>query len=158
MKVVAAVVPNFTAVAPVNDVPVTTAMEFGSPIAGVKFVILGNTIKLAVLVPMPAALVALTFPVIAPVGTFIFICVAETGVIVPVLTVPDGAVNSTSVTLFKFEPLIVTVAPTAPMVGENDVMVGGLMTINMELLVDVPVGAVTLIVPVLAVAGTVAVI
>ncbi len=55
-------------------------------------------------------------------------------------------------------PFIVTVAPTEPLVGVNDEIVGALITVNIALLVPVPPGVVTLIAPVDAVAGTVAVI
>src|SRR5206468_1776206 len=48
--------------------------------------------------------------------------------------------------------------PTGPLVGEKPVMAGGGMTVNVPLLVAVPPDVVTLIVPVLAPPGTVAVI
>ncbi len=150
--------PNFTAVAPVNDVPVSTTLLPGNPMVGAKLVIFANTLKVAVLVALPAALVTLILPVIAPLGTLTLIDDAETTVIAPALTVPTEAVNSTSVTLFKFVPLIVTVAPTAAAVGENAVMVGGLIIINIVELVAMPPGVVTETVLLLAVAGTTAVI
>ena len=56
----------------------------------------------------------------------------------------------------KFVPLIVTLVPTGPLVGEKLVMVGGLVTVKLLLLVAVPSGVVTLTGPVVAPAGTVA--
>ena len=56
----------------------------------------------------------------------------------------------------KFVPLMVTLVPTGPLVGEKLVMVGGLVTVKLLLLVAVPSGVVTLTGPVVAPAGTVA--
>jgi hypothetical protein len=65
--------------------------------------------------------------------------------------------NRTVVAPVKFVPLIVTVAPTAPLVGLKLVIVGGLATtVNALALVAVPPGVVTLSGPVVAPAGTVA--
>src|SRR5256712_8816342 len=56
-----------------------------------------------------------------------------------------------------FVPLIATLVPTAPLVGVKPVIVGGLaVTVKLPALVPVPPGVVTLIVPVVAPAGTVA--
>ena len=62
----------------------------------------------------------------------------------------------TEVAPVKFVPLIVTLVPTDPLVGERPVMVGGLTTVNALELVAVPPGVVTLSGPDLAPAGTVA--
>jgi hypothetical protein len=155
---VALVVPIVTFDAPVKLVPVITTLLLGNPIVGAKLDIPGITLNELVLVAVPAALVALILPVTAPDGTFTLIIVADTGVIAPAFTVPLAAVNSTSVTEFKFVPVIVIVAPIAPLVGVNEVMVGFLITVNIAVLVPLPAGVVTLIVAVDAVAGTVAVI
>ena len=56
----------------------------------------------------------------------------------------------------KFVPLIVTLVPTDPLVGEKPVIVGGLSTVNALELVAVPPGVVTLSVPLVAPAGAVA--
>ena len=56
----------------------------------------------------------------------------------------------------KLVPLMVTVEPIAPLVGENDVITG--LTLKMLGLVPVPPEFVTVIVPVVAPEGTFAVI
>ena len=66
--------------------------------------------------------------------------------------------NFTAVAPVKAVPVITTLAPTAPLVGEMPVMVGGGITVKEPALVPVPPAVVTLIVPVVAPAGTVAVI
>ena len=66
------------------------------------------------------------------------------------------ALNFTEVAPVKFVPLIVTLVPTVPVVGEKLVIVGGLVTVKELLLVAVPLGVVTLTGPVVAPAGTVA--
>ena len=62
----------------------------------------------------------------------------------------------TEVAPVKFVPLIVTLVPTDPLVGERPVMVGGLTTVNALELVAVPPAVVTLIGPVVTPAGTIA--
>ena len=64
--------------------------------------------------------------------------------------------NATAVAPVKFVPLMVTLLPTSPLVGVKLVMVGGFTTVNAPVLVAVPAGVVTLSVPVVAPAGTVA--
>ena len=66
--------------------------------------------------------------------------------------------NFTAVALVNPVPVIVTLAPTPPLVGEKLVMEGGGITVKELALVVVPPAVVTLIVPVVAPAGTVAVI
>jgi hypothetical protein len=57
----------------------------------------------------------------------------------------------------KFVPLIVTLLPTAPLVGVKLVIVGALaLTVKLLALVAVPPGVVTLTGPVVAPVGTVA--
>jgi len=59
----------------------------------------------------------------------------------------------------NFVPAIMTDVPTGPLVGRKVVMVGfGTVTVKLVALVAVPEGVVTVIVPVVAVAGTMAVI
>ena len=59
----------------------------------------------------------------------------------------------------KFVPVIVTLVPGVPLVGLNVVMVGaGTLTVKLVEDVAVPPGVVTVIVPVVAPFGTVAVI
>ena len=62
----------------------------------------------------------------------------------------------TEVAPVRFVPLIVTLVPTDPLVGERPVMVGGLTTVNALELVAVPPAVVTLIGPVVVPADTVA--
>jgi hypothetical protein len=63
--------------------------------------------------------------------------------------------NVTDVAPVRFTPLIVTPAPTAPLVGVKLVIVGALATVKLDALVAVPADVVTLIGPVVAPAGTV---
>ena len=64
--------------------------------------------------------------------------------------------KATMVALAKPEPLIVTPAPTNPLVGVKLVIVGPAVSVNALALVAVPLGVVTPIGPVVAPAGTVA--
>ncbi len=68
--------------------------------------------------------------------------------------------NTTWVTPEKFVPLIVTDVPAGPEPGENEVIVGHEVeaTVKSVELVSVPLDWVTAIGPVVALAGTVAVI
>jgi hypothetical protein len=124
------------------------------PLVGVKLVIVGGlmTVKLLALLAVPPDVVTLSGPVVAPAGTVAWIAVAE--VTVKVAAVP---LNATDVVPVKFVPPIVTVAPTAPLVGLKLVIVGELATtVNALALVAVPPDVVTLSGPVVAPAGTVA--
>jgi hypothetical protein len=58
----------------------------------------------------------------------------------------------------KAVPVTVTLVPTGPLAGVKDEIVGAGMTVKLEALVAVPPGVVTLMGPVVAPAGTVAVI
>ena len=65
--------------------------------------------------------------------------------------------NCTAVAPLKFVPLIVTLAPTSPLVGVKLVIVGALaVTVKLLLLVAVPPSVVTLSGPLVAPLGTVA--
>ena len=109
------------------------------------------TVKLLVLVAVPPGVATLSGPVVAPAGTVAWIAVAD--VTVKLALTP---LNVTAVTPAKFVPLMVTLLPTSPLVGVKLVMVGGFTTVNAPVLVAVPPGVVTLSVPVVAPAGTVA--
>jgi hypothetical protein len=77
------------------------------------------------------------------------------------LTVNEAEVtlNLTRVAPVKFVPVIVTDVPIGPLVGVKLVIVGaGAVTVKVPALVAVPPAVVTLIVPVVAPEGTVAVI
>lgn len=105
-------------------------------------------------VTVPPGVVTAIVPVVAPAGIVAVICVAEVAVKV-VAAVP---LKLTAVTPVKFVPVIVTVAPFAPLEGVKEVMVGAGTTVKLVALVAVPPGVVTAIVPVVAPVGTVAVI
>ena len=62
---------NATAVAPLKFVPVIVTLVPAGPLVGVKLVIVGagTTVKVLALVAVPPAVVTLTGPVVAPVGT-----------------------------------------------------------------------------------------
>ena len=66
--------------------------------------------------------------------------------------------KATAVAVLKLAPVMVTLVPTRPLVGVKEVMLGATMTVKSVALVPVPAGLVTLIFPVVAPAGTVAVI
>src|SRR5207248_2848168 len=68
---------KFTAVAPVNVVPVIVTLAPTGPKAGVKLVIVGDTMKLAVLVAVPPGVVTLSGPVVAASGTVVWIAVSD---------------------------------------------------------------------------------
>jgi len=110
-------------------------------------------VKLAELVPVPPAVVTLILPVTAPTGTVAVIWVAELTVKLVAATPP----NFTEVAPVKPVPWIVTEVPTGPLVGVKDVIVGAVVTVKSDALVAVPPGVVTVILPVTAPVGTVAV-
>ena len=66
--------------------------------------------------------------------------------------------KATALAPFKLVPVIVTDAPTPPLVGLKPEIVGGASTVKLPLLVACPPGVVTEIGPLLTAAGTVAVI
>ena len=101
------------------------------------------------LVALPPGVVMLSGPDVAPVGTVA--CIAVSEVTVKAALAP---LNSTVVAPVKFVPLIVTLVPTGPLVGEKLVIVGGLTTVNALGLVAVPPAVVTLSGPVVAPVGT----
>src|SRR5207244_2799580 len=123
------------------------------PLGGVKLVIAGGliTVKLPGLVAVPPGVVTLIVPVVGPAGTVAWIEVAE--LTVKLALTP---LNATAVAPVKVVPLMVTLVPTGPLAGVKPVIVGGLITVKLPELVAVPPGVVTLIVPVVAPAGTVA--
>jgi hypothetical protein len=77
------------------------------------------TVKFVALVAVPPAVVTVIFPVVAPDGTVVTICVAVFDVIVAVVPL-----NFTDVAPVRFVPVMVTDVPTGPEFGLNDVMVG----------------------------------
>jgi hypothetical protein len=158
LKVLAAVPENLTAVAPVKFVPVMVTTVFTRPLVGKKTVIVGAavTVKTPALVAVPPGVTMLIGPLLAPLGTVAVICDAP-------LALNDVAatpLKSTAVAPDKLLPLIVTDVPATPVVGEKLEIVGGAPTVTVKfaVLVAVPVGVTTRRGPVVAPAGTVAVI
>ena len=110
-----------TAVIPVKLVPLMVTEVPGGPEAGVNEVIVGATVtvKSVALVPVPAEVVTVMRPVVAPEGTVVVICVGE-------LTV-NGALTPSNLTVIVPEnpvPVSTTVVPTGPLVGVNEVITG----------------------------------
>ena len=142
-------------------VPVrVTAVPTGPPV-GVNELIVGGvedpvSVNVLALTPVPAVVVTLRLPVVAPLGTLACIWVSESTV-TRVAGVPFKATWVAPVT--KLVPVRVTAVPTGPLVGVNDVIVGGVedpVSVNVLALTPVPAVVVTLILPVVAPLGTVA--
>src|SRR6185295_2051415 len=125
------------------------------PLVGLNVGALGATItvKLAALVPVPAAFVTETVPVVAPAGTVVEICASLSTV-----NVADVPLNFTAVAPVKCVPVSVTAAPTMPLVGANVGALGVRMTGKLDARDAGDAALVTEINPVVAPAGTVAVI
>jgi hypothetical protein len=68
---------NFTEVTPVKPVPVMMTLVLTGPAGGVKLVIVGKTMKLVALLPVPPGVVTVILPVVAPEGTVAVILVVE---------------------------------------------------------------------------------
>src|SRR5207245_6549495 len=122
---------------PVKFVPLIATLVPTAPLVGVKPVIVGGlatTMKLPVLVAVPACVVTLIVPVVAPPGTVAWIAVAE------LTTKPAPTpLKATVVAPVKLVPLIATLVPTAPLVGVKPVIVGGLaVTVKLPALAAVP--------------------
>ena len=109
--------------------------------------------KFVELVAVPPGVVTRIGPVVAVAGTVAVIRVAEFTV-----NVADTPLKVTEVAPVNPVPVMTTLVPTGPLVGLNDVIVGAGWTVKFVELVAVPPGVVTRIGPVVAVAGTVAVI
>jgi hypothetical protein len=111
--------------------------------------------KLLELVVVPPGVVTLIVPLEAPLGTVAVTWLDE-------LTANDAVVplNVTAMAPVKPEPLIVTVVPALPLPGENEVIDGAWVELVIEKLLElaaVPPDVVTLIFPLEAPLGTVAV-
>jgi hypothetical protein len=146
-----------TELAFVKPLPVSVTLAPTGPVAGANSVMLGGgmTAKLVTLVATPPGVVTAIVPLEAPAGTMAVICVAE-------FTVKPAAapLKATAPTPMKPVPVSVTLAPTGPEPGANPLSVGaGLgVTLKLAALVTLPPGVVTETVPLVAPAGTVAVI
>ncbi len=102
--------------------------------------------------PVPPAVVTESVPLVAPVGTVMLIEVAES-TLITTLVVPMVA----AVTPPRLVPVMVMTVPTAPEAGVKLVIWGATwigVTVKLPAEVPVPAGLVTLMTPVVAVAGT----
>jgi hypothetical protein len=146
---------NVTDVTAVKFVPVMVTVVPAGPEVGVNEVTVGVrvTVKSAGLVPVPLEVVTVTRPVVAPVGTVAVICVGEltvNGALVPL--------KRTVIVPLKPVPLMITADPTGPFVGVNVEIVGAPgVIVKSVALVAVPFAVTTVMRPVVAPAGTVAV-
>src|SRR5262249_35185641 len=114
-----------------------------------------STVKVALLARLvPAGLVTVSLPVDAPSGTVTVSCVALIACTFVWPTPPKG----TFVAVERVVPVRVTGKPAWECAGVNEVTVGGSTTVKLPVLVPEPDGVVTATLPVVAVAGTVAVI
>ena len=151
-----AVVPlNFTEVTPVKAVPVMTTLVPTGPLAGVNDVIgrrrsdhetrrAGGGSETRLHCDRAGRCAG---------RHVVVIDVSET-------TVKDAVVplNLTAVAPVKLEPVRVTAVPAKPLAGANDAMEGGPRTVKLDALTIEPIVLVTVILPVVAPVGTVAVI
>jgi hypothetical protein len=149
---------NRTRLAPVKPTPVITTDVPITPLVGLNDVIAkppAVTVKLVALVAVPPGVVTAIGPVVAPTGTVAVIWVFESTVKLAVVLL-----NFTAEAPRKPVPVTCTEVPTGPLVGSNEVIVGTgeAVTVKFIALVAVPSGFVTEIAPVVAPAGTVAVI
>lgn len=154
--------PKVTEVTPERFLPVIVTVAPMRPLRGEKPVIVGVgngedvTVKLAVLRAVPAVVVTLTGPLIAPSGTNVVIWL----VLSAVNDVAPAPVNATDVTLVNPEPVTVTRVPTGPNVGARLTILGatggGVVTAKMPTLEAVPAAVAMEITPVTALGGTVA--
>ena len=122
-----------------------------APVLGDRLVIFGTTVKLNPLLFTPLANTT-TFPVVAPLGTVVAMLVA-----LQVVTVAVVPLNFTVLAPWldpKFVPVIVTAAPTAPVVTERLVMLGADTTVKLDPLLFTPLANTTTF-PVVAPLGTV---
>jgi hypothetical protein len=122
---------NIAAEMPLNDTAVTPVKLFPKmvtvvplvPLVGVNEAIVGgaNTVKSPLLVVLPAGLATVIFPLVAAEGTLTRICVSES----MINPEAESPLNFTLDAPVKLAPVMVTAVPTAPLVGENELMLGG---------------------------------
>ena len=150
---------NCTDVTPVKRAPLMVTDIPAGPLVGKKLLIVGGvalvTSKVPLLVAVPFDVVRTEIlPSVAFVGTVAVIWLGLT-----TLKVALTPLNLTELTFAKLEPLMITNVPRGPLVGEKPLMVGAvpLVTSKLPLLVAVPKGVPTEILPSAAPAGTVVV-
>jgi hypothetical protein len=139
----AVIPPKATSVVPVKPAPVIVTACPVAALVGVKEEIAGTgmNVKFVLDTAVPPGVIILIGPD-APEPSVALILEVETNVN-DVAGVPP---KLTAVTPVKLVPVIVTVAPLAPVVGVNDVMVGAGMNVN-PAEEAVPPGVVTLTLP-----------
>ena len=118
--------------------------------SGVKSVIVGATLKIPVLAPVPTELVRLTRPVSASSGITTCADVGVNGV----GATGTAAGERSSVTVPRLVPVIVMSVPTGAVLGANPVARGGCWTFRFPGLVAVPSTVVTVTFAVTAPSGT----
>src|SRR5262245_29791109 len=111
-----------------------------------------STMKFPELVPVPSPVVTVILPVVAPSGTTATILVE----LITVYVSADRPLKDTFVAPAKLLPKIATGVPTKPAPGTKELMTGGWVTRKSVELVPVPLCVVTVIRPVEALLGTVA--
>src|SRR5262245_44904095 len=157
--VVAAVVPlKVTVLVPMvapKLVPVIVTDEPTDPVVGLRLVIVGvgSTVNAVPALGTPPT-VTTTLPLVAPAGTVAAMLVADQLVVAAV--VPLKVTVLVPLVAPKLVPVIVTDAPTAPLVGLRVVIVGVARTVNAAPALGTP-PTVTTTLPVVAPAGTAAV-
>jgi len=140
----------------VKLVPVRVTLLPTAPLLGAKLLIVGaaETVKLVLLVAVPPGVLTPIGPVVAPAATLSLICVREFDD-----KIPGVPLQLPAFAPVKLVPVRVTLVPSAPLLGAKLVIAGAAAeTLKLALLVEVPPGVVTPIGPVVAPAGTVAVI
>jgi hypothetical protein len=86
------------------------------------------TVNDELLVPVPLAVVTVTTPDVAPIGTVVVMLVDELAI--TVAAVPLNFTVLFAGVALKFVPVIVTVAPTSPCAGENEVIAGAFVIVK----------------------------
>lgn len=139
------------------SVTVATAEAPGAIVAGLMVNALKTgavIVKAEVLLPVPPGVVTEIVPVVAPTGT---VAISEVDV-TDEIDVEATPLKLTKVAPARLVPLIVMALPAKPLVGPNVVTVGnGSVTTKAVGLYAVPVVVVTLILPVVAPVGMIAV-
>lgn len=113
-------------------VPVNTTEPPIAIVAGENDVSVGaaTIVKAEALVTVPKAVVTLTVPVVAPVGTVTVIDVDVAAVTTPAVAVPVKTTVLPVVEATKLVPVITTDPPTAAVVGAIDEIVGVAVTVK----------------------------
>jgi hypothetical protein len=155
VKLLAGTSPNCTAVTLVNPLPVTVTTVPTGPEVGVKPLIAGAKmiVKWVGEIAVPAGLVTVISPVVALGGTVAVSCVSE----LTVKLVAGKPLNWTAVAPVNPLPVTVTTVPNGPEAGVKLLITGTTITVKAPVELAVSAGLVTVIGPVLAPEGTVAV-